>query len=170
MEPSLYNTSVSAYVSGLVRLRGFIDRTAEHLAKCGFEEGPLLGRSLARRLHPLGRQILSACLHAERDPARVAGLEPPPRATAPMTLSALRERVERALTFVRSIAPDRIDGNADRRVRDGWSQVSGSDYLRRHSIPHFYFHLTVVYITLRRSGIPVSKADFVGAAGETGAA
>lgn len=166
MEPSLHSASMTAYASGLAGLLGLIDRAAGHLAGRPGDEASLLRRSLATRLHPLGRQILAACGHAERDPARVAALDLPPRAEAPMTLPALRARVERALAFVRSVPPERINNNADRRIRDGWSQMSGADYLRLHSIPHFYFHLTVVYLTLRQSGVPVGKADFVGPAFE----
>lgn len=164
MHPSLYDALMPAYRSGLNRLLGFIDRTADHMAARHADEAPLLGRSLANRLHPLGRQILAACGHAELDTARIAGLPLEARAEPPMTLASLRARVEATLAFLDSVPRELIDGNAARTLRLRWNETSATDYVHRHSIPHFYFHLTVVYVTLRQLGVPVGKSDFVGAA------
>lgn len=151
--------SIETYRIGLVRLLGFIDRTVEHLSG-GPPEG-LLAQSLATRLDPLGQQIFAACRHAEHDLASAAGLATPSLDQPVMALPALRARVERALAFVQSIAPESIDEGLMVEYGPARQRMLAMDYLRHYSTPHFYFHLSVIYVTLRKNGIPLAKSDFV---------
>lgn len=157
----LASASIEIYRVGLLRLHGFIDRTIEHLSRKDGEQASLLRRSLAKQLFPLGKQIVAACFHAERDLARAAGLEVPPRSSPPMTLSDLRKRVERAIAYVDSIAPESIDDGITVVYGRAARTLSAVDYIRHYSIPHFHFHLSVVYVTLRMCGVPLGKSDFV---------
>lgn len=161
MQPSLFEASIPSYREGLAGLRGIIDKTALYLDG-GTDEAVLLGRSLAERLYPLGRQIVAACGHAEKDPALVAAIDPPKPGEIEMSLRGLRARVDAAITFLAGLDRDRINAGAERGIPHGGHSMRATEYLLRHSLPHFYFHLTIVYVTLRQQGVPIGKPDFLG--------
>ncbi|MCW5715769.1 MAG: DUF1993 domain-containing protein [Bauldia sp.] len=163
MQPSLYDASIPGYRDGLRGLLGILDKTAAHLG--GRDESELLGQSLAERLFPLGRQVIAACGHAEKDPALAAGIDPPRAIDGPtLSIVALRRRVVAALEFLLAVEPERLNGGADREIPHGGHLMKASEYILRHSLPHFYFHLTIVYVTLRQNGVPIGKPDFLGTA------
>ncbi|HMS18936.1 DUF1993 domain-containing protein [uncultured Sphingorhabdus sp.] len=41
-------------------------------------------------------------------------------------------------------------------------EMSAAEYVRDWSLPQFYFHLMAAYSILRKAGIPLGKADYVG--------
>lgn len=155
------SASLETFCVGLSRMIGWIDRAEEHLAQSAREHGALLHRSLARTLSPLGKQILATSRHAELDLARAAGIEAPARRAIPMTLSDLRERVVEVLGYVRAIVPTDIAGDHIIEFGRLARRMTTPDYLQLYSIPHFYFHLSVVYLMLRSNGVPLGKSDFV---------
>lgn len=41
-------------------------------------------------------------------------------------------------------------------------EMTAAEYVRDWSLPQFYFHLMTAYSILRKAGIPLGKADYVG--------
>lgn len=41
-------------------------------------------------------------------------------------------------------------------------ELTAAEYVRDWSLPQFYFHLMAAYSILRKAGIPLGKADYVG--------
>lgn len=41
-------------------------------------------------------------------------------------------------------------------------EMTAAEYVRDWSLPQFYFHLMAAYSILRKAGIPLGKADYVG--------
>lgn len=159
---SFYDAAIPSYRNGLMGLLGMLDKTAAH--RSGVDEAVLLGKNLAERLYPLGQQIIAACGHAEKDPALVVGIEPPTWTEPGSTLVGLRRRVAAALDFLQGIEPDQFDGGADQGIPHGGHSMKATDYILHHSLPHFYFHLTAIYVTLRQNTVPIAKPDFLGIA------
>ena len=40
--------------------------------------------------------------------------------------------------------------------------MRGADYLLKHAMPKFYFHLTTAYAILRHEGVALKKGDYMG--------
>jgi uncharacterized protein len=41
-------------------------------------------------------------------------------------------------------------------------RMTAAEYLRDWSLPQFFFHVTTAYAILRKEGVPLGKADYVG--------
>jgi hypothetical protein len=49
------------------------------------------------------------------------------------------------------------------RLRGGPVTFTGQQYLLNFGMPNFYFHVVAAYAILRHNGVPLGKADFIGA-------
>ena len=136
---------------------GFVE--LERVQDC-FDE--LSGRVIAK----LVRQVQSACNHAERGAARLAGLEPPAHADKEASFDDLKVRIADAISFVKAVDPKTMDGAENREITYPVGQRTETrtctDYLCNFSLPNFYFHVTTAYAILRHNGLPIGKGDFMG--------
>jgi len=40
--------------------------------------------------------------------------------------------------------------------------MKGFDYAREYAMPNFFFHVVTAYDLLRKNGLPIGKADYIG--------
>src|SRR6478736_8035631 len=82
---------------------------AEEYAKARkFEPEALLKARLYPDMYPLDRQVQTACDHAARAMARLAGIEVPSFPDTETTFDELRQRIDKALAYVKTITPEQL--------------------------------------------------------------
>jgi hypothetical protein len=96
----------------------------------------------------------------------LAGVELPTFANTESSILELKERIARAIEFIKSINPAQIDGSEDKEITikfsSGERKFTGQSLLLNFCLPNFYFHATTAYDILRHCGVEVGKRDFMG--------
>lgn len=167
MTISMYQASVPAFVRGLSGLKTVLAKGAAHAAHKKIDESVLLHARLFPDMFTLTRQVHVATDFARGTCARLSGSEPPKWDDDETTFAELIGRVDRAIEAVRAFKPAQIDGSearpVTRPVRGEPKTFTGINYLLQFSLPNFYFHVTTAYAILRKNGVELGKADFIGA-------
>ncbi len=168
MTISMYQVSVPVFVRNLTALNGVLDKAAAFAEAKKFDQGVLLNTRLYPDMFPLAVQVGQVCTHAARGVAQLSGMPQPEFPQAPdATIAALKERVAKALDFVKSATPAQLDGTEDKDIvlKFGTREMpfKGQAFLVGFTLPNFFFHYTTAYNILRSLGLEVGKRDFMGA-------
>jgi len=165
---SMSQASLPALEIGLNALSAILDKAEAFAAARKIDPAILLDTRLAPDMFPLIRQVQVATDLAKNGAARLAGVEPPRFEDNETTIDQLKDRIARAVTFIKSVDPKKIDASADREltfplgpVNKG--QMMGANYLSHFVLSNFYFHCTAAYLILRNAGVEVGKMDYFGA-------
>ena len=141
---------------------------AEAFAKAKkIDDAVMLRSRLAPDMFDLARQVQVATDGARRGTARLAGVEAPVFEDNETTLAQLRERVNKTVTFLKTIDAKKIDASSDKEIvfplgPEKKGHMKGGDYLNHFMLPNFYFHCTAAYAILRHLGVEIGKQDFLG--------
>lgn len=166
MAISMYKASAPIFVQFLTSQSGMLDKLAAHCeAK---KQDPAF--FLAMRLYPdmfnYARQVRAATDHAVNACARLAGVAAPTFAGEEATIPALKERIAKAVDFIKSLKAAQIDGTEEKEItfKAGQNErkMSGQALLLNFHFPNFWFHTTTAYDILRHCGVELGKRDFVG--------
>lgn len=185
---SMYRASVPVFIQLLDSMLFCLNRARDDARARHYAEDVLPTLRLRPDMMPLAGQIQVATNHATGSVARLAGLEPPDLGEPETTLAQVIARVERALVFLRGIAPHQLDGSEEREIvlprRARIAHLDqagitldlnqyplnlypmtfrGADYLLSFAMPNFYFHVTMTYALLRQGGVDIGKMDYIGA-------
>jgi hypothetical protein len=168
MSLSMHAASAPIFERQLGNLLGWLDKAQAHADARGFDSANYLGLRLAPDMLPFASQIRIASDTAKGCLSRLAGAEVPKWADDEATLAELRARIAKTIDHVRGFAPAQIDGSEARAIvlplrnREPL-RFDGVGYLQRFALPNFFFHVTTAYALLRHAGVPLGKADFLGA-------
>ena len=166
MAMSMYEASVPVFIQMLNNLGGFLKKGEAFAEDKGFEHKLLLNSRLAVDMFPLSRHIQIANDVARRCIERLADDELTSVEDNEKTFAEFYDRINRTVTYLKSIQPSQIDGTEDKpisiEVRDMTLNFSGIDFLRYFSTPNVYFHVTTAYDILRHNGVELGKLDFLG--------
>jgi hypothetical protein len=165
---SFYASVVPAYLQMLGSLSAILDKAEAHAAAKKIEPEVLLGARLYPDMLPLSRQVQTACDQAMRGCARLTHQEPPSVPDTEKTFGELRQRIAKAIDFVKGFTPAQFDGADERDVTfpiggGKTTTMTGQQYLTSFSLPNFYFHVAIAHGILRHSGVEIGKRDFLGA-------
>jgi len=126
----------------------------------------LINSRLAPDMFPLSRQVQITTDIAKGGAARLAGVEIPSFADTETTFDELQTRIEKTISFLKTIKSGQIEGSAGRpislKVGPNEMKFNGQDYLLKFVTPNVYFHVTAAYAILRHNGVDVGKMDFLG--------
>jgi len=167
MTVSMYKISVPIFVQFLTSLSAVLDKAAGHCEAKKIEPSALLNARLFPDMFPLLRQVRAASDHAVNATARLAGVEPPGFANTETGFAELKERLAKAIDFVKGFKAGQIDGTEDKPIKitfpsGATRDFTGQSLLLNNSLPNFYFHCTTAYDILRHCGIELGKRDFMG--------
>jgi hypothetical protein len=167
MTVSMYKISVPIFVQLLVALDSVLEKSAAHCEAKKIEPAALLNARLFPDMFSLTRQVRAATDHAVNASARLAGAEPPTFTNTEASFAELRDRLRKAIDFVKTCKPEQIDGSEDKPIKitfpSGASRdFTGQSLLLNNSLPNFYFHCTTAYDILRHCGVELGKRDFMG--------
>jgi hypothetical protein len=164
----MYKASVPIFLRNLNALSGVLDKAAAFAESRKLDQSVLLGLRLYPDMFPLNVQVGQVTTHATRGVAQLAGLTQPDLGAPDTTIAGLKERVAKAIEFVKSATPAQIDGSEDKEIvlKFGTREMkfSGQDFLLGFTMPNFFFHYTTAYDILRSVGMEIGKRDFMGAA------
>ena len=165
MTISMYKASVPIFVQFLTGLSDVLGKAAAHAEAKKIDPAFLLTMRLYPDMFPLVRQVRAATDHAMSACGRCAGVEPPTFANDEASFDALKDRVTKAIAFIKGIAPAQIDGSEDREIvikfPSGERKFTGQGLLLNFCLPNFYFHCTTAYNILRHCGVEIGKRDFM---------
>lgn len=167
MSISMYDICIPALTRGLTNLSAILDKASAHAEAKKFDSQVLAQSRLFPDMHPLTRQVQIACDTAKGAAGRLAQLEIPKHEDSETSVAELKARIAKTLDYLKSITPAQMQGAESREVElkfpNGAWKFGGLAYLTEFVLPNFYFHMSMVYALLRKSGIEVGKRDFLGA-------
>ena len=167
MSISMYELSIPVLTRGLTNLSAILDKAAAHAATRKFDSVVLAQARLFPDMHPLVRQVQIACDTAKGATARLAGIEVPKHEDTEVTFADLKTRIAKTVDFLKSVTAAQLKDAESRSIElkfpNGSWKFTGIAYLTDFVLPNFYFHVSMVYALLRKSGVEVGKADFLGA-------
>ena len=156
----------------LIALSGILDKLTSHAEKKqlewhpnGMQEDALLQSRLISDQFPFVRQVQIACDNAKGVAARLAEIEAPKFEDTEKTVAELKERIDKTIAFLDSIKPEQIIGKEEVKIvlpYWGGKSLTGFEYVTEYLIPNFYFHMATAYSILRKNGVSIGKADYLG--------
>ena len=166
MTVSMFKVSVPIFVQFLTGLSSVLDKTAAHCEAKKIDPAALLTARLFPDMYPLARQVRAATDHAVNATARLAGVEPPSLGNSEATIPELKERIAKAIEFVKTFKAFQIDGTEDKAIKITFGSgvtrdFTGQSLLLGNALPNFYFHCTTAYDIVRHNGVEVGKRDFM---------
>lgn len=165
MAISMYTVSVPVFVQFLTGLSGVLDKAAAHAEAKKLDQAFLLSMRLYPDMFPLVRQVRAATDHAIRACGSLAGVELLTFPNTETTFAELKDRIAKAIAFIKSIDRSKIDGTEDKEVvikmASGERKYTGYGLLFHFAVPNFWFHTTTAYDILRHCGVEVGKRDFM---------
>jgi hypothetical protein len=167
MAMSLYQVTVPVFVKTLSNLKAVLQKTKAHALDHKIEEAAFLNARLYPDMLPLTRQVQIATDIARGASARLAGLEPPPYEDNEQSFDDLAARIQRTIEYMKALDASQFDAADTREItrplRGEPHKFTGINYLLQFATPNVYFHAATAYAILRHSGVPLGKADFLGA-------
>ncbi len=109
-----------------------------------------------------------ACDTAKGAAGRLAGIEVPKHEDTETTLPELKARIAKTLDFLktgnaRQRSPAMTPARSKSKFPNGAWKFTALSYVNDFVLPNFYFHSSMVYALLRKSGVEIGKGDFLGA-------
>jgi len=167
MTISMYQVSVPVFLRGLGALTGVLTKAEAFAEARKLDQGVLMGLRLYPDMFPLNVQVGQVCTHAARGVAQLAGLTQPDFGAPDTTIAGLKERVAKAIEFVKTAKAEQIDGREEKDIvlKFGTREMpfKGQQFLIGFTLPNFYFHYATAYDILRSLGVEIGKRDFMGA-------
>jgi len=145
---------------------GWLDKAVAYAGTKKFDPNTLLQARLAPDMYPLVRQIQSSCDNVKFAAARVAAKDPPSHPDTETTIDELKKRIASVIAYIETFKASDFDGADDRVValpRWEGKSMTATNYLVEHSLPNFFFHLSMTYAILRHNGVDLGKRDYLGA-------
>jgi hypothetical protein len=172
METNLYTVTVPPMMKSLKALSGILNKLEAHATSkqlewhpAGMQEEALLSSRLISDQFPFVRQVQVACDNAKGGAARLAGIEAPKFEDNEKSVAELKARIDKTIEFLKSIKPEQIIGQESREVTlPYWpdKKMNAFGYAFEYLMPNFYFHVTTAYAILRKNGVDLGKADYIG--------
>lgn len=167
MTVSMYTVSIPVFIQHLNGLNSVLDKAASWAAARKMNETDLLNMRLSPDMFNLARQVRAATDHAVNAAARLSGKEPLKFANDETTLPQLKDRIAKAIDYLKSIKQTEIDGTEAKDINITFPsgqtrEFTGQSLLLGNSLPNFYFHTTTAYDILRLCGVEIGKRDFMG--------
>jgi len=168
MSVSMYSVSIPVFIQHLDGLNTVLDKAASWAAARKVNETDLLNMRLSPDMFNLARQVRAATDHAANAAGRLASKELLKFANDESTIAQLKERIAKAIDYLKSIKQSEIDGSENKEISVTFPsgqtrQFTGESLLLGNSLPNFYFHATTAYDIIRQCGVEIGKRDFMGA-------
>ncbi|HEY2781261.1 MAG TPA: DUF1993 domain-containing protein [Steroidobacteraceae bacterium] len=167
MATSLYDFSIPALTRGLTNMSAILDKAAAYATAKKIDAAVLAQSRLFPDMHPLSRQVQIACDTAKGAAGRLAGIEVPKHEDTETTLPELKARIAKTLDYLKTVTAAKFSSDDSRPIEikfpNGTWKFTAAGYVNDFVLPNFYFHASMVYALLRKSGVEIGKGDFLGA-------
>ena len=164
---SFHDAAVPAFLQILGALSGILEKAEAHCKAKNIQPDVLLSARLYPDMFPLTRQIQTACDFAMKSCARLTGSEVPTTQDTEKSFDELRQRIAKAVDYVKAFKPAQFEGADSRDVTfpagpNNQLTLKGQQVLSSFSVPNFYFHAATAHGILRHNGVEIGKRDFLG--------
>jgi uncharacterized protein len=167
MAISIYDVSVPVFVKTLSNMKAVLEKAKAHALDHKIEESALVNARLYPDMFPLSRQVQIATDMARGCAARLSGAEPPSYEDKEQNFDDLIARIARTVEYLQKLDPHAFEGAETREITRPVGgkphTFTGINYLLQFATPNVYFHTATTYDILRHNGVPLGKADFIGA-------
>lgn len=167
MSMSLHQVTVPVFAKTLENLKAVLAKAKAHALEHKIEEAVFVNARLYPDMFPLSRQVQIATDIARGCVARLAGVEPPSYEDTEQTFDELAARIDRTLDYMRGLDEKQFEAAEAREItrplRGQPHTFTGANYALQFATPNVYFHTATAYDILRHNGVPLGKADFLGA-------
>lgn len=165
MSISMYEASIPHFIRMLGNLSAILDKASTHAQTNNVKESVLINARLAPDMYPLSQQIQIVTDMARACAARLVGLETARYENNEANFADLKARIANTIVILREVDREQIDNSFDQivsiKMHDKEVVYTGQVYLLDVIIPHFYFHVTMVYAILRHHGVVLGKKDYI---------
>jgi hypothetical protein len=166
MSVSMHDVCVAPIIRGLNNLSALLDKASAHAEAKKYDSLVLAQSRLFPDMLPLTRQVQIACDTAKGAAGRLAQVEAPKHADTETTFAELKQRISNTIDFLKSVTPAQLQGAETRDIELKFPsrtlKFKGLEYVTDFVLPNFYFHETMTYALLRKSGVEIGKSDFLG--------
>lgn len=126
----------------------------------------LLSARLADDMYPLATQVRFATQQVVNTLNRLAGTSLENVDSDHATLAEAKAHIAEIVAVVSATAPEAFvaeDTPVEFDLPNGMVfTMTAAEYVRDWSLPQLYFHVNAAYAILRKEGVPLGKADYVG--------
>jgi hypothetical protein len=161
-----YELTIPQFTKTLKNLDAILAKAIPFAESKKIEPEVLLNSRLAPDQFSLLRQVQVACDTAKIGVSRLTTKDAPVHDDKETTLAQIRTRIDETIKFLNTIKESDFNGAAERKIttpRWEGKWLHGHEYVVQHTIPNFYFHVTVAYEILRHNGLEIGKKDYLGA-------
>jgi hypothetical protein len=164
---SFYDATVPAFLQILGSLTGILNKAEAHCRAKNIQPEVMLGARLYPDMLPFTRQIQLACDFAAKGCARLTQSEVPVTPDTEKSFDELRQRLAKAIDYVKAFKPAQFDGADTRDVTfpagpNNALTLKGQQFVNNFAFPNFYFHAAIAHGILRHNGVEIGKRDFLG--------
>jgi len=167
MADLMHAMSVGTFAPALRSLSGVLAKSADHFKAAGTDPDSLANARLAPDMFTLDLQVAVACGQARMGVAVLAGQPLPGFEPGEASFAGFERSIADTVAEVEAAPPAAFEGAATRQLSiplpdAGISlEMTGLQFLRDWSLPHFYFHVVTAYDILRANGAPLGKLDYL---------
>jgi hypothetical protein len=161
----MYEYTVPQFTKMLRNLNAQMDLAKQFAEQKKFDTEVYCQARIAPDMFNFVRQVQIACDSAKLCVERLSGKDSPKFDDTEKTFAELQSRIEKTVAYLNTVKAEDFKGAEERKVttpRWEGKWLTGKDYLQQHSIPNFYFHLSMAYALLRHNGVDVGKKNFLG--------
>jgi uncharacterized protein len=164
---SIHAMTVPVFTRMLGNVLSWLDKAEAHAKAKDFELENYVTYRLTADMLDFTSQIQIATDTAKLCVARLTGVEAPKWPDEEKTFPELRQRIQKALDFLKSVPEAKFAGAESREVQlqlgpDRKVKLTGLAMVQGFSLPNFFFHVTMIYALLRQGGVTLGKSDFLG--------
>lgn len=166
---TLYDAVAPTWLQILGAMEGIVNKAEQW---CGDRNEPaesVLGARLADDMLPFAYQIKSCWTHSALALETVlTGHFSPEMSPPPDSFDGLREKLHTAIAYIGAYDAAHLETIAQNpmvfTIKDKFRlDFTVQNFLLGFSAPNFHFHASTAYAILRMHGLPIGKADYLGA-------
>lgn len=167
MTVSLYDLSVGTYLQILEGTLNVLEKAAQHFRDEGIDADAILDEGLCDDMLPLSFQLRSVAHHSLGCIRGLeAGLFQPPPEQPSRTFAEYQQWLRDVKTELEGVSADHVESLAGKpmlfKMGDFELPFTAENFVLSFSLPNFYFHATTTYNLLRKRGVKLGKADYLG--------
>ena len=157
---------VQQFIKMLNNLDGQMVKATQHADLKKYDVNNLLNERLIVDMLPFVKQVQIACDNAKFATARLSFSEAPKFEDNEKTMAELRERVKKTTDWLKTKVEADFSKYKDAKYDPAWMKgqwLDGETYYNEFVEANFYFHANMAYAILRKAGVEIGKADYIGA-------
>jgi len=168
MSNSLYDISVGSYLQSLSGLSTVLTKGAQYATDNGLNADDFVSATIHSDMLPFLFQVNCARMHTvDALESLERGEFTPPKSIDQRDYAGLQSMVSDTIDELNQVSADQVNAAQGKTVifKFGEREIpfTAENFILSFSIPNLNFHTTTAYDILRAQGVPLGKADFLGA-------